>query len=241
MVPAIFVYLERMPLTPNGKIDRKALPVPGRLRPELEKGYVAPRTALEESLAAIWAGVLGLERIGVHDNFFDLGGHSLKATQVISQARRVFKADLPLRSLFESPTVAGLAERVQSAMGMSAPGKAPALAPVPRGGNLRLSFAQERLWFLDRWNPGSAMYNIPIVLRMTGELRLEVLERSLREILERHEALRTTFEEEGGQPVQRIAEQRTAGTGVDRPGASGGRRARGGNRAADSGGIEARV
>ena len=205
MIPSVFVTLDAMKYTSSGKVDRKALPAPDRLRPELEKGYVSPRTAVEESLAAIWADVLGLERVGVHDSFFELGGHSLKATQVISQVRRVFQIDLPLRSLFESPTIAGLAEHVQSALGMDLLAHAPVLAQVAREGNLPLSFAQERLWFLDRWNPGSPVYNIPIVLRMTGALNLGVLEQSLTEILRRHEALRTTFAEEQGQAVQRIA------------------------------------
>ena len=205
MIPSVFVTLDAMKHTSSGKVDRKALPAPDRLRPELGKGYVAPRTAVEESLAAIWADVLGLERVGVHDSFFELGGHSLKATQVISQVRRIFQVDLPLRRLFESPTIAGLAEHVQSALGMDLLAHAPVLAQVAREGSLPLSFAQERLWFLDRWNPGGAVYNIPIVLRMTGGLNLGVLEQSLTEILRRHEALRTTFAEEQGQAIQRIA------------------------------------
>ncbi|MBP1599408.1 MAG: Glutamate-1-semialdehyde aminotransferase, partial [Acidobacteria bacterium] len=200
-----FVTLDAMPLTPNGKVNRRALPAPEPLRPELGKSYVPPRTAVEENLAAIWADVLGLERVGIHDSFFELGGHSLRATQVISQVRRVFQIDLPLRRLFESPTVAGLAGHVQSALGMDPQTYAPILAPTTREANLPLSFAQQRLWFLDRWNPGSPVYNIPIVLRLTGSLNLDVLQQSLTEILRRHEALRTTFAEEQGQAVQRIA------------------------------------
>ena len=190
-------------------MDRKALPVPERLRPELEREYVSPRTPAEEILAAIWAEVLGLERVGVHDSFFDLGGHSLRATQVISQVRRIFKLDMPLRRLFESPTIAGFAEHVQAGLETAWRDNAPVLAPVERKGDLPLSFAQQRLWFLDQWNPGSPVYNIPVILRMTGPLNLEVLEKSLIEILRRHEALRTTFAEEQGQPVQRIAAEAT--------------------------------
>ena len=108
MIPSVFVTLDAMQLTSSGKVDRRALPAPDRSRPELQDGYVSPRSPIEETLAAIWAEVLGVERIGVHDNFFELGGHSIRATRVISQVGRVFKIDLPLRRLFESPTIAGL-------------------------------------------------------------------------------------------------------------------------------------
>jgi amino acid adenylation domain-containing protein len=209
MVPTIFVTLKEMILTSNGKVDRKALPAPEQLRSELELGYVAPRTPVEETLAAIWAEVLGFERVGIDNNFFDLGGHSLRATQVISKVRRIFKLDIPLRRLFESPTVAGFAEHVQAELKTARQDNAPVLAPVERKGDLPLSFAQQRLWFLEQWNPGSAVYNIPILCRMAGPLNLEALEKSLIEILLRHEALRTTFVEEHGQPVQRIVADAT--------------------------------
>jgi acyl carrier protein len=113
MVPSVFVFLESLPLTANGKLDRKALPAPDQSRPELEESFVAPRTAVEETLASIWAAVLKLDKIGIHDNFFELGGHSLLATQLISRIRDTFKLDLPLRSLFEAPTIYGLAQRLQ--------------------------------------------------------------------------------------------------------------------------------
>ena len=113
MVPSAFMFLESLPLTPNGKLDRKALPAPDQTRPELEETFVAPRTPVEETLASIWAGVLKLDKVGIHDNFFDLGGHSLLAMQLISRIRDTFKLDLPLRSLFEAPTIDGLAQRVQ--------------------------------------------------------------------------------------------------------------------------------
>jgi hypothetical protein len=112
MVPAAFVRLEQLPLNSNGKVDRRALPAPDRARPELAQEFVAPRSATEEVLASVWAEVLGREQVGVHDNFFDLGGHSLLATQLVSRVRGIFSAELPLRHLFESPTVAGLAERL---------------------------------------------------------------------------------------------------------------------------------
>ncbi len=109
MVPSAFVMLEALPLTPNGKVDRRALPAPDQTRPDLENGFVAPRTPVEKALAGIWTEVLGLKKVGVHDNFFDLGGHSLMATQVISRIRVAFQVEMPLRTLFETPTVAGLA------------------------------------------------------------------------------------------------------------------------------------
>ena len=112
MVPSDFVFLEGLPLTANGKIDRKALPAPDQRRPELEKAYVAPRTPVEEMIAEIWAEVLKVHTVGVHDNFFDLGGHSLLATQIISRLREAFRVDLPLRALFEDPTVVSLAVRI---------------------------------------------------------------------------------------------------------------------------------
>jgi acyl carrier protein len=113
MVPSVFVFLDSLPLTPNGKLDRKALPAPDQTRPELEETFVAPRTPVEETLASIWAAVLKVDKVGIHDNFFELGGHSLLATQLISRIRETFKIDLPLRSLFEAPTIYGLAQRMQ--------------------------------------------------------------------------------------------------------------------------------
>jgi hypothetical protein len=112
MVPSAFVFLEALPLTPNGKVNRRALPEPERIRPELEKTYVAPRNPLEEALAEIWSDVLGLKALGVHDNFFELGGHSLSATQVISRVRSKKQVELPLISIFESPTIAEMAETI---------------------------------------------------------------------------------------------------------------------------------
>ena len=203
MVPAAFVLLEALPRTPNGKIDRRALPAPER-RTGQEAAFVAPRTPAEELLARIWCDVLGLKEVGVHDNFFDLGGHSLLATQVVSRARDLFQVELPLRALFEAPTVAGLAERIAGAQ--TAPGlQAPPITPVPRGGGLPLSFAQQRLWFLDQMEPGNPFYNVPAAVSLTGPLDVAALQRSLGMTVRRHEALRTSFAAQGGQPVQIIA------------------------------------
>ena len=200
MIPSAFVTLNELPRLPNGKVNRKALPAPDRSG--LEATYVAPRTPTEEILASIWGRVLNVERVGVHDNFFELGGHSLKATQLVSRVREAFNVELPIRSLFESPTVAGLAAHLESAQQTVA---APSITPAPRDETLPLSFAQQRLWFLDQLVPGSPLYNIPLAMRLTGVLDVAALERTLNEIVSRHEALRTTFVTAGGRPVQVIA------------------------------------
>ncbi|HEU4880944.1 MAG TPA: FkbM family methyltransferase, partial [Longimicrobium sp.] len=202
MVPAAYVYLDALPLTPNGKVDRKALPAPEQ--PSADEAYVAPRTPVEEVLAGIWAEVLRLDRVGVETNFFEAGGHSLLGTRVVSRIREVFSVELPLRALFEGPTVAELAVRVEEMRRAGAP-VLPPVVPAERTGALPLSFAQERLWFIDRMEPGSTAYNIPAAWRLGGALDVAALERSLGEIVRRHEALRTVFAEAGGSPVQVIA------------------------------------
>ncbi|HYH78578.1 MAG TPA: amino acid adenylation domain-containing protein, partial [Longimicrobium sp.] len=202
MVPAAFVVLEALPLTPNGKLDKKALPAPDLA--SAEEKYVAPRTPVEEVLAGIWAEVLRLERVGVGESFFELGGHSLLATRVVSRVRDLFGVELPLRAIFEEPTVAELAGRVEEMRRAELP-VLPPVVPVERAAPLPLSFAQERLWFLDRLEPGSATYNIPAAWRLGGALDEAALERSLSEIVRRHEALRTTFTAVDGSPVQVVA------------------------------------
>ncbi|HEX6373983.1 MAG TPA: amino acid adenylation domain-containing protein [Longimicrobium sp.] len=202
MIPAAFAVMERLPLTPNGKLDIRALPVPGMAT--AEERYVAPRTPAEEVLAGIWAEVLRVERVGAHDGFFELGGHSLLATRVVSRVRALFAVELPVRALFETSTLAELADRVEALRRAGAP-QLPPVVPVERTDRLPLSFAQERLWFLDRLQPGSAFYNVPLALRLTGDLDAGALERALGAIVRRHEALRTTFQEHGGAPVQVIA------------------------------------
>jgi amino acid adenylation domain-containing protein len=205
MVPSLIVELERLPLTPNGKVDRQGLPAPDWTQRELEQQVVAPRTPVEELLAGIWSQVLGVEQVGVHDNFFELGGHSLLATQLIARVRAACQAELPLRTIFEAPTVAGLAERVEIAQRTTAGVQAPPIRKTSRDAVLPLSFAQQRLWFLDQLEPNSAFYNIPEVVRLNGQLDLAALEQSLNEIVRRHEILRTTFVTEDGQPRQVIA------------------------------------
>ncbi|HEV3050865.1 MAG TPA: condensation domain-containing protein, partial [Longimicrobium sp.] len=189
-------------LTPNGKVDRRALPAPEHDASRAE-AYVAPRTPTEEVLAGIWAEVLRVERVGVTENFFELGGHSLLATQLTSRIRGVFSIELPLRTLFEGPTVAELAGRVEEMRRAELP-VLPPVVPVKRTGALPLSFAQERLWFIDRLEPGSAVYNIPVAWRLGGAMDEAAMEHALGEIVRRHESLRTVFAEVDGSPVQVI-------------------------------------
>ncbi|HYG61743.1 MAG TPA: condensation domain-containing protein, partial [Thermoanaerobaculia bacterium] len=202
MVPAVFVPLAALPLTPNGKVDRKALPAPEWHTGDQE--YLAPRTPVEEILAGIWAELLGCERVGAADHFFELGGHSLLATQVMSRLRSTFEIEMPLRTLFEAPVLADLAVRIEVAQRTGTMPPAPPLVPVPRQGPLPLSFAQQRLWFIDQLEPGTSLYNIPVALRIEGPLRLEVLALCLSEIVRRHEALRTVFAAPEGTPIQVI-------------------------------------
>ncbi|MET0398153.1 MAG: condensation domain-containing protein, partial [Longimicrobiaceae bacterium] len=201
MVPSAFVALESVPLTANGKVDRRALPAPER--GEDESRYVAPRTAAEEVLAGIWSEMLGMERVGAEDGFFELGGHSLLATQVVSRARQAFGVEVPLRALFEARTVAGLAGRIEALRSTGAL-TAPPMERVPREGPLPLSFAQQRLWVVDRLEPGSPAYNMAYALRLRGALDAAALQASLDALVARHETLRTTFSEVGGVPVQVI-------------------------------------
>jgi amino acid adenylation domain-containing protein len=204
MVPSWFVALDALPLTPNGKVDRRALPEPADLRPDTGRGAAAPRTPAEEVVAAIWSDVLGLAWVGVEESFFELGGHSLLAVRVIARLRDAFGVELPLRELFEAPTVALLAARVEDRRKGAAEPVAPALAPVARDRPLPLSFAQERLWFLDQLQPGSAQYNLPLALRLSGPLDPAALAWTLGQVERRHEALRTVFAAVEGAPVQVI-------------------------------------
>lgn len=203
MVPQVFVILDEIPKTPSGKVDRRALPKPDLTRPELGGAYVAPRTAIEELLAGIWASIFGVERIGIYDNFFELGGHSLMATQFISRVRNVFQVELPLKTIFETPTIAGLAEKI-AAIREDVIAAAPPIRPIPRAGNMPLSFGQQRLWFLDQLEPNSPEYNVPDAVRITGKVDVAALHKSIQTMVERHEILRTTFETVDGTPYQKI-------------------------------------
>jgi amino acid adenylation domain-containing protein len=205
MVPAAFVVLDALPLTSNGKVDRQALPAPGQERPSLLEAFVAPCTPMEEILAGIWAHVLGVETIGIHDNFFVLGGHSLSAVQVLSRLRKTFQVEVPLRALFDTPTVAGLARCIEMARQAVPSASAPPLRAMPREGTAPLTMTQEHLWSLDRLLPGAPFSNMPYVVRLTGALNMGALEQSFNEIIRRHAVLRTAFTIVAGQPVQVIA------------------------------------
>jgi amino acid adenylation domain-containing protein len=207
-VPSAIVMLEKMPLTPNGKLDREALPWP---RPEGgvdEPDFVAPLNVIDEIVVGIFREVLRLDRVGVHDNFFEIGGHSLLATRVISRVRNTFGVEVEVRSLFEEPTVEGLARRIQEAIRTGEKSQGPPLVRISRegqnAGRLPLSFAQQRLWFIDQLVPNNPLYNIPGGVRLEGSLDLEILESVINEIIRRQEVLRTRIEVKDGEPIQVI-------------------------------------
>ncbi|WNG47514.1 amino acid adenylation domain-containing protein [Archangium minus] len=204
MVPSAFLFLESLPLSSNGKVDRKALPPPSDA-PLSSSAYAPPRTRTEELLCGLFARLLRLERVGIHDDFFSLGGHSLLAARLVAQVREVLGLELPLRSLFEATTAARLAERLDTLKASSqGTSSAPPLRPAPRDGALPLSFSQQRLWFLDQWQPQGSFYNIPAALRLEGPLDISALQRSFNELLRRHESFRTTFQDGPLGPVQHI-------------------------------------
>ncbi|MDX6694352.1 MAG: hypothetical protein QOF02_1955, partial [Blastocatellia bacterium] len=205
MIPSAFVLLDELPLTTNGKVNRRALPEPPKGDTMGQDDYVAPRTELEEMVAGIWSEVLKVERVGVEDNFFELGGHSLLATQIISRVREALEVGLALRTLFESPTVAGLAAHIESAQrerwGIEQLPPLVARARQP-GEPIVLSYAQQRLWLLHQLEPDNGAYNVPVAARLSGELNVVALEQTLDGIIARHEILRTTFDLAQGQPRQ---------------------------------------
>jgi amino acid adenylation domain-containing protein len=204
MMPSAFVMLEAMPLTPNGKVNRKALPAPDTIRPDLEESFVSPRTTVEEVLAGIWSEVLRLKQIGIHDNFFHLGGHSLATTQILSRVRDVFQVELPFDSFFESPTIANLAKIIEQDNRGNQQLRFPPIQPISRNGNLPISFAQEGVCFIQQLAPKNTAYQAQATIRFTGDLDVKALQQSLREIVRRHEIFRTTFPTVNGQPVQVI-------------------------------------
>ncbi|MCK5056391.1 MAG: amino acid adenylation domain-containing protein, partial [Candidatus Aminicenantes bacterium] len=202
MVPSFFVELATFPLTPNGKLDRKALPAPEQDRQAIGVEYIAPRTPTEEKLVKTWCEVLQVDKIGILDNFFHLGGHSLLATQIISRVRNEFDIEISVRTIFEAPVVSEFAGVIDEIV--SANFTIPPLEPVKREGNNPLSFAQQRLWFLDQWEPGNPGLNIPGAMSLTGALNVPIFEKCLRQVIQRHESLRTTFGDSEGKPFQTI-------------------------------------
>ncbi len=198
MLPSRVIVVDALPLTPNGKVDTAALEARAR-ESQAAAESSAPRTPHEEILAGIWSAVLGQERVGIHDDFFDLGGHSLKATQVIARAREAFGVEIPVRAIFEHRTIASLAQTLT--------GQRATAAPIPRldlSGDAPLAPGQESLWFIDALGGGSAAYNVPLVLRLQGTFDTGAASNALQLLVERHEALRTTFHERAGAPFQRI-------------------------------------
>jgi len=204
MIPAAFVLLDRIPLTSTGKYDRRALPQVNQEQALAPEDYVPPQSIIEEIMAGVWADVLSVDDVGIDDNFFEMGGHSLLATQVISRARTAFKVEVALRKLFERPTVRGFAEVVQEAIQAQEGVASPPIKRAPRDKPLPLSFAQQRLWFLDQLEPNNPFYNMPEAVRLKGRLDVRALEEGLNEVVRRHEALRTKFESVEGKPLQVI-------------------------------------
>jgi len=206
MIPSGFVLLDAMPLTPSGKINLEALkrlPV-YRIEGDPNKEHIPPRTEVELGLVEIWQTALKRKNIGIRDPFFQMGGHSLMATQVITQIRDLYGVELPIRAIFESPTVEKLALLVDSALRNQSGLTEVPLAPVDRSGFLPLSFAQERLWFLDKFDGSSPTYNIPVSVQLKGQLSIKSLHVAALALLQRHEILRTTYHEVDGSPRQQV-------------------------------------
>jgi amino acid adenylation domain-containing protein len=206
MIPSGYVWLEKMPVTSNGKLDRSALPEVGEGEGSREQEYVAPSGPVEELLAGIWGEVLGTNEIGAHDNFFEIGGHSLLAMQVISRIKETFRVELPLRAVFELSTVAEMAGQIEAGMNHGDRLRMQPINRADREGDLPLSYAQQRLWFLTQLNPSSAFYNIPVAIKLSGHLKVEALKKAIDELVNRHEALRTVFINQQGRPFQVIKE-----------------------------------
>ncbi|HEX6372563.1 MAG TPA: amino acid adenylation domain-containing protein [Longimicrobium sp.] len=192
LVPSALVLLPALPLSAHGKIDRRALPAPAELDPPLP-GFAEPRGDTEREVAQAWREVLGISRVGADADFWELGGHSLLAMQVLSRIRQRLGVELPVRALFDAPTVTALAAAVDAAAGEAVHMPHPPLRPSRRSGPQPLSFAQQRLWFLHQMEPESPFYNLPFAVRMEGALDVDALRRALAEVVRRHEVLRTTF------------------------------------------------
>jgi len=202
MVPAHYVTLDAFPLTPNGKIDRRALPEPGAAHAAVPRESVAPRTPLERTIAGVWATVLGLEHVGVEDDFFALGGHSLLAMRVVARLREVLAERVTIGALFESRTVAALAARLERTSEVSDPRIAAPITRSSERGTAPLTTAQQAVWTAEQRTAASAAYNAPMVMRLRGDLDADALERAIDAVVARHEVLRTSIEERGGEAVQ---------------------------------------
>ncbi len=215
MIPSAFIKMEAFPLTSSGKVNRRALPAPEAADLERIGTFVAPRNQVEEILAGIWRRILKTDKIGVTDNFFNIGGHSLLATQLISRIRDAFEVDFPLQKFFETPTIEALAMEIEKLKIRDEALVAPPLEPTEHEGKAPVSFAQQRLWFLDLLAPGGSFYNIPTAIRLKGKLDIPVLESCINEIIRRHETLRTTFANVDGDPLQVIKPELTVSIPVE--------------------------
>ncbi|HVR97912.1 MAG TPA: MupA/Atu3671 family FMN-dependent luciferase-like monooxygenase, partial [Thermoanaerobaculia bacterium] len=204
MVPAAFVVLPSLPLTPNGKVDRKALPSPTPFGGSAAVGYVAPRSPAQRAVARVWGELLGLEAVGLRDNFFAVGGNSLRAVQAVSRLRQTLGVEVSLRAFFQNPTVEKLASVVESVQAALPPGEDP-IRPARRDADLPLSWSQQRLWFLEQLGVTGAAYAMPAEAPLEGELDVDALRRGLGEVVRRHEVLRTCYPSRGGHPAQWIA------------------------------------
>jgi len=205
LVPSRFVQVDALPRTPTGKIDRQALPPLTAERPSQEVPYAVPETRREKQLATLWADVLGVDGIGRHDNFFELGGRSLDAMQIISRVADCFDVDVPVRSLFEAPTIAAFAARVAKAENRRADSAATAIREIAEDGAEGLSFAQRRLWFLEQWHADALATQLPVVVRLKGNLDRMTLKRAMAAIVARHDVLRSSFPCQDGSPRQVVA------------------------------------
>jgi acyl carrier protein len=201
MRPAAYVFLDALPLTVHGKIDRAALTAQAPRSDTAERVTTGPRTVTEDIVAGIWMSLLGTDRLDIHESFFELGGHSLLATRVMTRIRQTFRVQLPLRTLFAGPTVAELAAAIDHASAADAAPPAP-IAPASRGGPLPVSLAQQHLWLIDQIEPGTPLYNCSDALHLSGPLDVTALQRALTALVQRHEALRTTFDTIEGRPIQ---------------------------------------
>ncbi len=210
MVPASFVFLDTLPLNPNGKIDRRALPAPHTSDFGLSTNFSPPQNATEEVLASIWAKVLHLKQVGIYDNFFELGGHSLLATQVMSRVRQAFQVEIPLQLLFENPTIATLAQAIAQDESRENDPRYQTIPQIANRESVPLSFAQQRMWFLQQLQPDSRAYILSNAQRLRGKLNVGVLQQSLDAIVVHHEALRTNFiTSPDGSPIQVIGTPRS--------------------------------
>jgi amino acid adenylation domain-containing protein len=202
MVPSVFIMLDHLPVTPNGKVNRQALPPPEAAKQPLDQSLIEPRTEFETLVAKVWRDVLKIERLGIHDNFFELGGHSFLGTQVVARLSDVFCKQIPLHALFDAPTVAQFAFKIERIVQGRRSRELPPVAPVLRDKCLPASLAQQQFWLVDELLPGTELLNMPYAYRIIGSLDATVLHKSLQAVVNRHEALRTIFAEVDGRLVQ---------------------------------------